>query len=71
MRESLKDNAGKEMRKGAVKLNKKGKIPTVELLLEEYNKDIEFQRLAAEVGLDAKWFTDLAESECKQWRTEE
>ncbi len=65
---TLKRNAPGEMRKGAEKLNKKGKIPTVELLLKDYRGDKAFQTLAAEVGLDEAYFTALAESECSRWK---
>lgn len=70
LKKALVGNAHKEMRKGADKLIKKGKTPTVELLLDEYRKDAGFRRLAAEVGLDESWFTRLAESECQRQQKE-
>jgi len=66
LRKALKDNAPKEMRKGADKLIKKGKSLTVDSLLEEYRKDKEFQNLASEVDLDENWFIELAKAEIKR-----
>ncbi len=64
LRKALEDNAGREMQKGANKLRKRSKPVTVDALLEKYHKDVGFQELAAEVGLDEAWFTALAEKEC-------
>ena len=63
LRKALEDNAYKEMKKGADKLRKKGKPVTVDALLEDYDKDKDFQQLADEVGLDRTWFVVLAEKE--------
>lgn len=63
LRQSLEQNAPIEMRKGIGKMVKKGKIPTVDLLLEEYRREKVFQKLAAGVGLDEAWFIKLAEDE--------
>ena len=60
----LEDNAYKEIRKGADKLVKQGKTPTVDLLLAEYHKEKDFKKLAASVGLDESWFVNLAKEEC-------
>ncbi len=68
LRQTLEDNARKEMRKGADKLVKQGKTPTVDLLLVEYHKEKDFQRLATSVGLDESWFMKLAEEECSRER---
>ncbi len=67
LRSCLKANAVTEMQKGIKKLAKKGKTPTVDLLLEEYRGDREFQKLASEVGLDEEWFIQLAKTECQKW----
>lgn len=63
LRQTLEANAPKEMRKGIEKLVKKGKIPTVDLLLEEYRREKSFQKLAGGVGLTEEWFIRLAENE--------
>jgi hypothetical protein len=63
LRGALEDNAPVEIHKGANKIINKGKQVTVDLLLDEYNKDVVFQNLAAEAGLDRQWFTNLAERE--------
>ena len=63
LRQTLEANAPKEMRKGIEKLVKKGKVPTVDLLLEEYRHEKSFQKMAAGVGLTKEWFIKLAESE--------
>ena len=67
LRRALEDKAPKEMKKGAERLAKKGKKPTVDLLLEEYRDDQAFQYMAANVGLGESWFVRLAEQECKRW----
>jgi len=66
LRKSLEKNAPIEMRKGIVKLVKRGKVPTVDLLLEEYRGSKSFQKLAFGVGLDEAWFVKLAEDEIKK-----
>lgn len=63
LRKALEDNACYEMRKGAEKLRKKGKVVTVDALLEEYHGSGEFRDLATQVGLDEAWFVALAEKE--------
>ena len=65
LRKTLEDNAYKEMRKGVDKLRKKNKPVTVDVLLDEYQKDKDFRELAAEVGLNEAWFVALAEKECE------
>ena len=64
LRKEIETNAHKEMRKGADKLRKKGKVVTVDALLEEYRKETAFRELASKVGLGEEWFIDLAEKEC-------
>jgi hypothetical protein len=66
LRRTLEKNAPIEMRKGVEKLVKKGKIPTVDLLLEEYHGSESFQKLASSVGLGEAWFVKLAEDEIKK-----
>jgi len=66
LRKTLEKNAPVEMRKGVEKLVKKGKTPTVDLLLEEYRGSKSFQKLALGVGLDEAWFVKLAEDEIKK-----
>ena len=61
LKKALESSAPTEMRKGIYKLIKRGKIPTVDLLLEEYHREKSFQRLATSVGLDEIWFVKLAE----------
>lgn len=68
LREALEGNAPKEMNEGAKKLLKKHREVTVDALLEEYRRDEEFQKLAAEVGLGEEWFVGVAESECRKWK---
>ena len=63
LRDTLEKNAPKEMRKGIEKLVKKGKVPTVDLLLEDYRRNQSFQKLASSVGLTEEWFIKLAENE--------
>lgn len=63
LRKELEANAPLEMRKGSARIIKYGGIPTVDLLLTEYRREPEFQALAAEVGLDAEYFQDIAEQE--------
>ena len=66
LRRTLETNAPKEMRKGIEKLVKQGKVPTVDLLLEEYRREKSFQKLAGSVGLTEEWFIILAEDAIKQ-----
>lgn len=66
LRRTLEKNAPVEMRKGIEKLIKKGKTPTVDLLLEEYRGSKSFQKLASSVGLGEAWFVQLAEDEIKK-----
>jgi len=61
LKKELSENAVKEMDKGIRKFIKKGKQPTIELLLEEYDKEVAFQELCNEVGLDRVWFESLAQ----------
>lgn len=68
LRQTLEANAPKEMRKGIEKLVKKGKVPTVDLLLEEYHREKAFQKLAGSVGLTEEWFIQLAEEEITRRR---
>jgi hypothetical protein len=68
LRDQLEKNAPIEMRKGIEKLIKKGKVPTVDLLLEEYRREKSFQKLAGSVGLDEAWFIKLAEDEIAKRR---
>lgn len=68
LRQQLEKNAPIEMRKGIEKLIKKGKVPTVDLLLEEYRREKSFQKLAGSVGLDEAWFIKLAEDEIAKRR---
>lgn len=63
LRQQLETNAPKEMQKGIDKLVKRGKTPTVDLLLEEYRREKAFQKLAGSVGLDETWFVRLAKAE--------
>ena len=63
LRRALMDNARKEMRKGGDKLRKKGEPITVDVLLEEYHGNNDFQELATEIGLNEAWFSGLAEKE--------
>ena len=65
LKQELVKNAPKEMKKGVARLHREGKTPTVDLLLEEYNSDASFQKLANEVGLDRSWFENLAEETIK------
>ncbi len=67
LKEALVNNARKEMLKGVKKLMKRKKIPTVDLLLEEYRADKAFQDLANEVGLDEGWFMGLAKTVIYRW----
>lgn len=71
LRNVLKKNAYKEMRKGAELLVEKGKTPTVDLLMEDYWKEKEFRKLASRVGLDSAWFTKIAEDECQRWSNDD
>ena len=68
LRQTLEANAPKEMRKGIEKLVKKGKVPTVDLLLEDYRKSKSFQKLADSAGLTAEWFIKLAEDEIAEFK---
>ena len=70
LRQSLEKNAPIEMRKGIEKLVKKGKVPTVDLLLEEYRSSKSFQKLAGSVGLDEAWFVKLAEDKLAEYGNE-
>jgi len=67
LRKVIEKNAKEEMGKGAEKLFKKGKQPTVELLMVEYWGEPKFRKLANHVGLDEFWFTELAKAECERW----
>lgn len=69
LRKELMNNAPKEMNKGAKKLIKQGKTPTIDLLMKDYWEDKAFQALASEVGLDEEWFVELAKQEVenKKW----
>lgn len=67
LRKVLEKNAHKKMREGVELLVKKGKTPTVDLLMVEYWKEPEFRLLAKRVGLDEEWFTELARTESKRW----
>jgi hypothetical protein len=67
LRQTLEQHAPIEMRKGIAKIFKKGKIPTVDLLLEEYRGSKSFQKLASSVGLDETWFVKLAEDELTEF----
>ena len=69
LRETLEDKAPHEMRKGIRKLKKKNRPVTVDNLLEEYRKDKPFQQLANSVGLDEKWFINLALEEIANEKT--
>ena len=66
LRNVLQSKAVNEMNKGIDKLLKKKKTPTVDLLLEEYHREHDFQRLATKVGLDESWFIWLARTECEK-----
>lgn len=70
LRQALKDNAPKEMHKGAEKLVKKGSAVTVDALMKEIRDDNGFLAVASEVGLDEDWFMGLALSESKLWEDE-
>ena len=66
LRAELSHSAPMEMRKGADRLIKEGKTPSVDLLMAEYDQELEFQSLAEKVGLDREYFMDLAEAELKR-----
>jgi hypothetical protein len=70
LRQTLEQHAPIEMRKGIEKLIKKGKTPTVDLLLEEYRGSKSFQKLALSVGLDEAWFVKLAENKLAEYGSE-
>jgi len=67
LRKVFAQKAPKEMQEGAERLIKKGITPTVELLMGDYLKEPKFRELTAYLGLDEKWFTELARAECKRW----
>ena len=61
---AIKDKAPSEMAKGAKKIVKQGRTPTVDELMRETRKDKEFIRLVKRVGIDENYFIKLAEVEC-------
>lgn len=67
VRKQMEQFAPLEMRKGAEKLIKQGKLVTVDNLLEEYRREKAFQKVADSVGLHEDWFIKLAEVEVRKY----
>ena len=67
LRSQLMANAHKEMRKGIVKLDRKGEEITVDKLLEDYRRETAFRELAEKVGLDEEFFVSVAGEEMRRF----
>lgn len=66
LKETIMDNAPKEMEKGIKKGIKEKKEITVEFLMKDFYKEAGFRGLCQEIGLSKDYFIDLAKQKIKE-----